>query len=182
MTGRGLWYNEAMDARDHERITRELAAECGFPAERMDALCAAVRAPDTERDARGRKVFEDRLYHTKTCPLCDLRRATAERRLEQAVEQWRQGREDAAVRALGAGLHALQDLLAHGGMLNSVLLHRKRGAWAWLAPVQRAMGLRDIDDYQAMPLRLQRAIRDQTAHYLSRFVGLAGQVGIAAER
>ena len=164
-----------MNARDHERITREIAGDCGFPAERIPELCAAVRAPDTERDARGRKVFRDKLYHTKTCPLCDLRRATAERRLAQAAEQWRLGREHDAVRSLGAGLHALQDLLAHGGMVKSVLLHRKRGAWAWLAPMQRALGLRDIDDFDAMPAILQQTVREQTADCLGRFLQLIRQ-------
>lgn len=162
-----------MDGADHEQVTQELARQCGFPADCIAPLAKAVRAVDTERDARGRKKYTNKLYHTKTCPFCDLRRGAAEYRLMQAVDLWRSGNPEAAVTNLAAGLHALQDLIAHGGLVRSVLLHRKRGQWAWLAPVQRALGLRDIDDYEAMPEKLKFRVQQESMVYLKRFLKAA---------
>jgi hypothetical protein len=171
-----------MDGADHEQVTKELARQSGFPAELIAPLAKAVRAVDTERDAQGRKKYCDKLYHTKTCPFCDLRRGAAQYRLGQAVDSWRAGDRDGAVASLGAGLHALQDLIAHGGLVRSVLLHRKRGQWAWLAPVQSALGLRDIDDYETMPAGLKNKVRQETMDYIKRFLEAtdgAGGYGIS---
>ena len=159
-----------MYSSDHERVTRALAARCGFPTDHLDEYAEAVRATDTARDARGRKVFDNARYHTKVCLFRDPRRATAQRHLAEAVALWNQGRRQDAVRSLGAGTHALQDLLAHGGMARSVLLHRKRGAWAWVARAQRALGLRDIDDWDTTPGAIQRRIESETRAYINRFL------------
>jgi len=157
-----------MDTKAHLEISLRCALDAGLSDGEAKLFAAAATIPDKEKDAQRRKIYPDAQFHTKTNPFFDLRPAVADRQLAIAAGLARKGMRDAALLQLGAGAHALQDCIAHGGIARSVLLHRKHNPL--LRRIQNDLKLRDIDDWDSTPERIKNLVVSRTTEYVRTFM------------
>jgi hypothetical protein len=101
----------------HDDITRDGAAVAGFPEGGVDALVAAVRAPDR---AAGKEPFHhcDRVPPASDGASFNATVAYVRQQGDEARNASLQGDAGGAIEALGRALHALQDCFAHSNAVD----------------------------------------------------------------
>jgi len=106
----GLWVDEV-----HYKKTLEWAIAAGFTEEQAEKIARYTSAIDY--DPEYNPITGDQSYHFDRNTFgTDSRIENAQERFKKAAEYRDQGLEEEAFKELGYGLHALQDIEAHGNI------------------------------------------------------------------
>ncbi|MCL2152224.1 MAG: DUF6531 domain-containing protein [Oscillospiraceae bacterium] len=117
----GLWKEDVHNGFNNtdKYGTYYWAKGIGFSQDFSQQLAYYNAATDKNLGTNPFPIVGDQSYHFNTTPFysvnqIDTRQQHADENLQIAIELWNQGREDEALQVLGMGLHALQDIEAHG--------------------------------------------------------------------
>lgn len=151
-------------AKEHHYLMTEIALRTatGLTSREVNMIAAADRRVD--EGLMTNPITGDQSLHFDTDPRpeFDSRQTAANAKMNEALGLARKGLLDKAMKALGAGLHSLQDIFAHGDMTPQE--HGK----VWVDKNVLGEDVSDPDDPSLDPARLQAAAR-ATEDYIGQF-------------